>query len=105
MITKTTKTIVFAALIAAMVLPFSGMQSVYADGLNLPANATVGNHGPPTGDPTAAAAADAAEKLAAMYDILDDLNEEIIECADPIVIAGLEAKKLQVLAEIAALTA
>ena len=28
--TKTTKTIVFAALIAAMVLPFGGMQAVYA---------------------------------------------------------------------------
>ena len=31
MFTKTTKTVLFAALLVAMVLPFSGMQSVHAD--------------------------------------------------------------------------
>lgn len=42
MTTKTIKTIVFAALFAAMILPFSGMQSVYADETNLPADAELG---------------------------------------------------------------
>ena len=40
MITKTTKTILLAALIAAMILPFSGMQSVDAtagEGHDIPA--------------------------------------------------------------------
>lgn len=97
--TKTTKTLVFAALIAAMILPFGGMQSVYAapGDYNLPDGAEIGTHGPPTGDAT-------ADKLANLLNTLDFIEGELINCSDPSVLEGLEALKVIVVAAIAELS-
>ncbi len=101
MTTKTTKTIVFAAMIAAMILPFGGMQSAYAVGEHLPENAVRdGSHGPPTADQTVDTTAELADKLANLENTLAFINQELINCSDPSVLAALDELKVIVEAAI-----
>ncbi len=95
--TKTTKTIVFAALIAAMILPFGGMQTVYASHSDEHTTPD-GSQGSPSED------AVNAEKLAKLEAQLIKTRAEIAECTDETVMDRLLVLEAKLVAAIAELT-
>ena len=92
--TKTTKTIVFAALIAAMILPFGGMQTVYADHTAEGEHVPDGSHAPPAED------AKNAQKLATLEAQLIITQAEIAVCVDAGVLERLYALEARLVAAI-----